>query len=101
MEATFEGAAVLVLALLPGAVYTWSFERIAGRWGIGLSDRLYRFFGLSAFFQAAIAPLTWKVWLKYIRYGAQSGGKLPWWMWPALVGYPMTRPRRWAPMAFS
>jgi hypothetical protein len=87
MEATFEAAAVLVIALLPGAVYTWSFERIAGRWGISLSDRLYRFFGLSAFFQALIAPLTWKVWRAYIRHGAPHAGNLPWWLWPSLLGY--------------
>jgi Family of unknown function (DUF6338) len=87
VQATFEGIAVLALALLPGAIYTWSFERIAGRWGIGLSDRLYRFVGLSALYQAAIAPITWKVWLKYLRHGAQSADKLPWWLWPLLLVY--------------
>lgn len=87
VASTFAGIAVLVVALLPGAVYTWSFERIAGRWGIGLSDRLYRFFGLSAFFQVLIAPLTWKIWLKYLRHGAQSANRLPWWLWPAALAY--------------
>jgi hypothetical protein len=87
MHETFEGAAIFVVALLPGAVYTWSFERIAGRWGISLSDRLYRFFGLSALFQAAVAPLTWKVWLEYIRHGAESADRLPFWLWPAALAY--------------
>jgi hypothetical protein len=84
---TFEGLAVFVLALLPGAVYTWAFERIAGRWGIGLTDRLYRFVGLSAIYQALIAPVTWKIWLKYLRRGAPSGDKLPIWLWPVAVAY--------------
>ncbi len=87
MASTFEGVAVLIVALLPGAVYTWSFERIAGRWGIALSDRLYRFFGISAFFQVLIAPATWKIWLKYLRPGAPSGDKLPVWLWAVAFGY--------------
>ncbi len=87
MDATFEGIAVLLLVLLPGAVYTWSFERIAGRWGIGLADRLYRFFGLSALFQVLIAPATWKIWRTYLRHGAPSADKLPLWLWPVAWGY--------------
>lgn len=84
---TFEALGVAVLALLPGAVYTWSFERIAGRWGIGLSDRLYRFVGLSALYQALIAPITWKVWRDYLRHGAPKGNELPLWLWPLAIGY--------------
>jgi hypothetical protein len=87
VASTFEGVAVLIMALLPGAVYTWSFERIAGRWGIALSDRLYRFFGISAFFQVLIAPATWKIWLKYLRHGAPNGDKLPVWLWAVAFAY--------------
>jgi hypothetical protein len=87
MEATFQGIAVFVLALLPGAVYTWSFERLAGRWGIGLSDRLYRFFDISALFQVLIAPATWKIWLTYLRHGAPDALELPDWLWAVAFGY--------------
>lgn len=51
MQTTFQWLVVLVAALFPGAVYTWSFERLIGRWDTGPSDRLYRFFALSALFQ--------------------------------------------------
>jgi hypothetical protein len=84
---TFEALGVVAVALLPGAVYTWSFERIAGRWGVALSDRLYRFIGLSAFYQALIAPITWKIWLDYLKHGASKGDELPIWLWPAGIGY--------------
>jgi hypothetical protein len=33
---TFQAIAVTVLAVLPGALYTWSFEREVGNWGVGL-----------------------------------------------------------------
>ena len=55
------GAATLVLiALLPGALYVWSFERWAGRFGIGLQDRALRFVGVSAVMLPIVAwPLYW------------------------------------------
>ncbi len=55
------GAAALVLvALLPGAMFSWSFERWAGRFGIGLKDRALRFMGLSAvLLPMAAGPLYW------------------------------------------
>lgn len=55
------GAATLVLlALLPGALFVWSFERWAGRYGIGLPDRALRFAGGSAVFLSISAgPLYW------------------------------------------
>jgi hypothetical protein len=62
MPETFSALAVLAVALLPGALYTWAFERQAGRWGIGLSDRVLRFIGGSALFHAAFAPLTYWLW---------------------------------------
>jgi hypothetical protein len=40
---TLQALGVFLLALLPGAIYIWSFERVVGRWGIGLSDRVLRF----------------------------------------------------------
>ena len=53
MPDTFQAIAVLAVALLPGALHVWAFERQAGRWGIGLSDRLLRFVGGSVLFHAA------------------------------------------------
>ena len=60
MPQSFQAAVVVIVALLPGALYVWAFERQAGRYGIGLSDRVLRFFGGSALFLAAFAmPLYW------------------------------------------
>jgi Family of unknown function (DUF6338) len=85
---TFEGLVVFLLAFLPGAVYTWAFERIAGRWGIGLTDRLYRFVGLSAFFQVLFAPATYHLWESYVRSGAPHPlATWPTWLWGAAFGY--------------
>ena len=55
MPGTFQAAAVVVLAMLPGALYVWAFERQAGRYGIGLSDRILRFAGGSAVLLAIFA----------------------------------------------
>ena len=76
-----------VLAVQPGAFYTWGFERVAGRWGIGLSDRLFRFAGISALFHALLAPVTYGVWDTYFRSGAERAGDLAWWLWPLAIAY--------------
>ena len=72
------GAATLVLiALLPGALFVWSFERWAGRFGIRLQDRVLRFVGGSAVFLSIFAaPLYWL----YSNYwdSAANGDALPW-----------------------
>lgn len=92
MPDTFEAAGVLILALLPGALYTWAFERLVGRWGVGLSDRLLRFAGGSAIFHALAAPFTYWIWATYARTGRVARGEslpLSLWLVPLLyVGIP-------------
>jgi hypothetical protein len=86
MPDTFQAVAVLVIALLPGALYVWAFERQAGRWGVGLSDRLLRFVGGSALFHAAAAPLAYWLWAD--RWDEiRTGEPVSWWMWPLVVAY--------------
>jgi hypothetical protein len=86
MPDTFQAVAVLVFALLPGALYVWAFERQAGRWGVGLSDRLLRFVGGSALFHAAAAPLTYWLWAD--RWDEiQRGEPVSWWLWPLVLAY--------------
>jgi hypothetical protein len=46
---------IFLLAVLPGALYTWAFEREAGKWGIGAVDRTLRFIAASAAFQLLYA----------------------------------------------
>jgi hypothetical protein len=43
------GLLILVTALLPGASYTWAFERQAGAYGVSLADRTFRFIAVSLF----------------------------------------------------
>jgi hypothetical protein len=62
MPTSFQAALVVIVALVPGALYIWSFERIAGRWGIGLSDRLFRFVGASAMIHTLCLPVTYWLW---------------------------------------
>lgn len=60
MPDNFQAVLSIVIALIPGALYVWSFERQAGRYGIGASDRVLRFVGGSAIFFAVFAwPLYW------------------------------------------
>ena len=110
MPDSFEAAAVLVLALLPGALYIWAFERLVGRWGIGLSDRVLRFVGVSAILHALVAPLTYWLWATYWDSGRIGrGDTLPLALWlapllyvaiPALLGSAVAighgRSKQWA-----
>jgi len=81
MPETFQSLAVLLLALLPGALYVWAFERQAGAWGIRLTDRLFRFVGFSAVMHALLAPLTYWLWVCFVRSGARGSGKAPVALW--------------------
>lgn len=88
MVDTFEAAGIAAIALLPGALYVWGFERQVGNWGVGLSDRLFRFFGTSAFAHALIAPLTYWVWSAFVRPGDIARGEgLPLYLWPVALAY--------------
>jgi hypothetical protein len=87
MPETFQALAVLVLALLPGALYVWAFERQAGAWGARLIDRVLRFIEVSAILHALFAPLTYWLWITFIRSGRLSTGDLPLWLWVVPVLY--------------
>ena len=86
MPDTFQALAVITIALLPGALYIWAFERQAGRWGVGLSDRALRFVGGSALFHAVLAPLTYWLWADQLPK-VQQAETLSWWLWLGVVTY--------------
>ncbi len=86
MPDTFLSIAVAMVALIPGALYTWSFERQVGRWGVGLSDRVLRFVGGSAILHAAFAPLTYWLWADQWHM-VRAGEPLNWSLWLAVIGY--------------
>lgn len=110
MPDTFEAVGVVLMALLPGALYIWAFERLVGRWGVGLTDRLLRFVGVSAIFHSLMAPLTYWLWAKYFQTGRIGrGDTLPLVVWlvpllyvavPAALGSAVAighgRSQRWA-----
>lgn len=87
MPESFQSLAVLVVALLPGALYVWAFERQAGAWGIRLADRLLRFIGFSALLHALLAPVTYRLWTDFIRSGRLGSGDVPLWLWPLPLTY--------------
>jgi len=84
---SFQGLAVVLLALLPGALYIWSFERLVGAWGSGFSDRLLRFVGVSAVFHTLFAPVTYRLWGDYVQTGRLQKAGLPPTAWAAAVLY--------------
>lgn len=86
MPDTFQAAIVVAVALVPGALYFWAFERQAGRWGVALSDRLLRFVGLSALFHAAVAPVSYWFWARQWPQ-IQEGEKVSLWLWAVAIAY--------------
>lgn len=87
MVGTFEALAVLLVALLPGALYVWSFERLVGAWGIGFSDRVLRFIGTSAVMHALLAPVTFWLWREFVKTGRIAMGDAPLFLWFVVLGY--------------
>lgn len=55
------GLFLFLLAFLPGAAYTWAFERQAGAFGVSFADRSLRFIGSSVLFHVLLAPAEYAV----------------------------------------
>lgn len=88
MPSTFQALAVVLVALLPGGLFMWAVERLAGRYGIGFSDRLLRFVGVSVMLHVVAAPVTYKLWYDYFRAEARPEDTLlPLWLWPVAGAY--------------
>ena len=82
MASSLQTVTVFVVALLPGAFFVWSFERNAGRYGIGLRDRAFRLVGTSAAFIALAAyPLYWL----YSNYWTAFASREPLPLWLLVV----------------
>lgn len=104
MPDTLEAVLVVTIAVLPGALHTWASEREAGRWGVGLSDRLLRFIGTSSVYAVALSYPAYLLWVHQFhrRVALPDGnesfvnvitqGTAPWWFWLlplAYVGVPI------------
>ena len=79
VSSIFQATAVLGVAFLPGALFAWAFERLAGQYGIQRKDRILRFVGGSAVFFALFStPLYWLYSNYWIAFAA--GQPLPRWL---------------------
>ncbi|MFE5564804.1 DUF6338 family protein [Amycolatopsis japonica] len=88
MISTFQGLLVAVLALLPGASYTFALERVAGSYGVSFSDRLVRFLAASAVFHAVFAGGEYLLYRYLIaEHRLQNGTANLWLLQGLAVGY--------------
>lgn len=76
MITTFQALAVALIAITPGATYTFAYERQAGAYGAHLSDRLVRFLVASGLFHAALAGPEFAIIERVERDGH---GWITWW----------------------
>jgi hypothetical protein len=78
MEASMPGSVIgfliVVVAVLPGAAYTWAFERQAGSFGVSFADRTLRFIGSSVAFHLVLAPLDWWLYRTVVPLGKTVDG---------------------------
>lgn len=107
---TFQALAVTLVAVLPGAVYTFAVERWTGAFGVSRPDRVLRFTAASAAFVAVFAGPGYVVYRDFVKTGRLANGTVdPLQLWlvavvyvavPAvlgtLVGYGARENWRWA-----
>lgn len=72
MPASIIALLVVVVAILPGSVYTWAYERQANAFGVTFADRTLRFIALSLIFHLI---LGWpEYWLYRLAFTAERFG---------------------------
>lgn len=59
MTTTLLSLIIIWLAVLPGVLFIWAFEILAGRWTTGIRGGLLRSVGYSAVFHILFLPLTY------------------------------------------
>lgn len=80
MVSTFQALGVFLLALLPGAAYTFAYERQAGSFTITASDRIIRLLAASALFQAVFAGPGYLAYKSLIESGHLREGQVSAWL---------------------
>lgn len=78
MLSSFPALLVAVIGFLPGAAYTFAYEREAGSYGQKVSDRLLRFLVASAVFHALASGYEFAQWQKF-RSDEATYLSQPWW----------------------
>jgi Family of unknown function (DUF6338) len=77
---------ITVLAGLPGALFTFAYERQTRIVRAAVSDRIMRLTAASAVFYVAAAPLGYWLYLRYGRTSRLLDGPLPWALWLVPIG---------------
>jgi Family of unknown function (DUF6338) len=60
--------AIVIVAVIPGSMYTWAYEREASAFGVTLADRSLRFIAISLLFHLALG------WPEYALYRVALSG---------------------------
>lgn len=76
MITTFQALAVTLLALLPGASYTFAYERVIGNFRVSFTDRLVRFTAASALFAALFSGPAFLLYRAVIVNGKLGRGSV-------------------------
>jgi hypothetical protein len=94
---SFQAFFATLLALLPGAVYVFTYERQVGSFGVNFTDRIIRFLSASAVFHAVFAFAEYRAYVDLFRSGKLGRGELSGWqvemlaltylLVPALAGF--------------
>jgi Family of unknown function (DUF6338) len=66
--ASFIALAIVIVAVVPGSMYTWAYEREASAFGVTLADRTLRFIAISLLFHLALG------WPEYALYRLALAG---------------------------
>jgi hypothetical protein len=74
---TYQALIVAFLAVLPGATYTFAFEREVGAFGVSFADRAVRFLAASAVFHALFAGATYELYRRLILTRDLADGGTP------------------------
>ena len=77
---------VTALAVLPGALFTFAYERETRIVRAAVSDRILRLTTASAVFYMAASPLGYWLYLRYLRTGRLATGSVPWTLWLVPIG---------------
>ena len=82
MISTYQALAVAIIAILPGATYSFAYERHAGAYGAHLGDRLVRFLVASGAFHALFGGLEFVIARRIEHSGFDA---LRWWQVEVIV----------------
>ncbi|MDQ1537583.1 MAG: hypothetical protein QOE58_1976, partial [Actinomycetota bacterium] len=62
------GLAIILIAVIPGSMFTWAYEREASAFGVTLADRTLRFIAISLLFHLLLG------WPEYLLYRVALAG---------------------------